>query len=65
MFQKTQTEPHASCIIEFGENNCDPDWDAVSEDPSHFHDGKVPIDQFKEELAYFIEMVRRKELEPI
>ena len=43
-------------VIEYGGNDCDLDWKAVSENPEIRQEGKVPLEQFG---ANIIEMVRR------
>ena len=64
-FHKTYTEPGGCCVIEFGGNDCDLDWDAVSKEPDSFHDGKVPLNEFKADLEAFVLEARERELEPI
>ena len=64
-FRKVQPEPDSRCVIEFGGNDCDLDWDAVAADPDHFHDGKVPIDEFRRDLEYFVRTAREQSVEPI
>ena len=46
-FRNTKTDPGNPCVIEFGGNDCDLDWDAVSQDPDHFHEGKTPLAEFR------------------
>ena len=53
------------CVIEFSGNDCTPDWDAVSTDPDTFHDGKVPLDEFKAKLTQFVKEARERALEPV
>ena len=43
-------------VIEYGGNDCDLDWKAVSENPEIRQEGKVPLEQF---AANIVEMVRR------
>lgn len=43
-------------VIEYGGNDCDLDWKAVSEHPEEMQYGKVPVEKFVRNLA---EMVRR------
>lgn len=64
-FRKTETVPGGICVIEFGGNDCDLDWDAVSADPDRFHDGRVPIREFRDNLELFIRLARERGLEPI
>ena len=64
-FEKTQAEPGSPCVIQFGGNDCDLDWDAVSADPDVFHDGNVPLQAFRENLARFVREARERYLEPV
>ena len=64
-FRDTKTEPGSTCVIEFGGNDCDLDWDAVARDPESFHDGKVPLAEFRVLLRQFIREVRERSLEPV
>jgi len=64
-FRKIQAEPKSRCVIEFGGNDCDLDWDAVSREPDRFHDGRVPIADFGAGLEQFIRDAREREMEPI
>jgi len=64
-FHTTPTEPGGACVIEFGGNDCDLDWDAVARDPETFHEGKVPLAEFRGLLRQFIREVRERDLEPI
>ncbi len=64
-FRNLPLEPGSSCVIQFGGNDCDLDWDAVSNDPAHFHDGKVPLADFRKVLGTFVEEARQRQLEPI
>ena len=49
-------KPGRIAVIEYGGNDCDLDWKAVSEDPQTRQFGKVPINQFAKNIC---EMVRR------
>ncbi len=49
-------KPDRVAVIEYGGNDCDLDWRAVSEHPEELQYGKVPVERFTENLA---EMVRR------
>ena len=64
-FRKKRLQPGAVCVIEFGANDSEPDWDAMSDDPDRFHDGRTPIAEFPEEVARFIREARSGGLEPI
>ena len=43
----TEARPGDIAVIEFGGNDCDPDWDEVDSDPDSFHDGRTPIALFR------------------
>ena len=64
-FRNTITDPGNICVIEFGGNDCDLDWNAVSLDPYHFHDGKTPLKEFKEALTQFVREARDRGQEPV
>ncbi len=52
-------------VIEFGGNDCDLDWRAVSARPEVFHDGKTPIGEFGAMLELFAQSARERGLEPV
>ncbi|MBQ8073629.1 MAG: SGNH/GDSL hydrolase family protein [Clostridia bacterium] len=64
-FEKTPAEPGAVCVIQFGGNDCDLDWDAVASSPEVFHDGRVPLDAFQKELTRFVRAARKSRMEPV
>lgn len=64
-FRNTKTDPGNPCVIEFGGNDCDLDWDAVVQDPNHFHDGKTPLAEFRVLLKQFIREARERDLKPV
>lgn len=64
-FHATEMTPGSNCVIEFGGNDCDLDWQAVSDQPDTFHDAKVPLHRFREELMRFIQEARNRQLCPI
>ncbi len=64
-FENMRIEPGSRCVIQFGGNDSDLDWDAVSQEPEVFHDGRVPLRDFREDLARFIREARERFLEPI
>lgn len=49
-------KPGRVAVIEYGGNDCDLDWRAVSEHPERMQYGKVPVERFSRNLS---EMVRR------
>jgi len=64
-FESMQIEPGARCIIQFGGNDSDLDWDAVSQEPGIFHDGQVPLQEFRNDLVRFVREARDRFLEPM
>ncbi|MBO7663731.1 MAG: SGNH/GDSL hydrolase family protein [Clostridia bacterium] len=64
-FESLQAEPGSLCVIQFGGNDCDLDWDAVSREPGVFHDGRVPLETFRESLGRFVRKTRAALLEPV
>ncbi len=64
-FCETETVPGSVAAIEFGGNDCDLDWDAVAEHPESFHEGKLPLADFKELLRLFVHQTEQKHLSPM
>ena len=64
-FESMRIEPGSRCVIQFGGNDSDLDWDAVSREPEVFHEGRVPLQEFRENLARFIREARERFLEPV
>ena len=64
-FEQMPIEPGSRCVIQFGGNDCDLDWDAVSQEPGVFHDGRVPLREFRKDLSRFVREARERFLEPI
>ncbi len=64
-FSDTKTEPEDLCVIEFGGNDCDLDWDAVAREPGSFHDGRVPIAEFRKKLEGFVASARKRKMETV
>ena len=58
------TEPGLA-VIEYGGNDCDLDWRAVSARPEIFHDGKTPLAEFGELLRLFARGAAERGLEPV
>lgn len=53
-------------VIEFGGNDCDIDWRAVSEEPDRdIHQAKVSIQEFKRALASMVARARAHGMRPI
>ena len=64
-FRGMPIEPGSFCVIQFGGNDCDLDWDAVSEDPDSYHEGRVSLTEFRENLTSFVREARLRKLEPV
>ena len=64
-FEATSTKAGDVAVIEFGGNDCDLDWQAVSEQPQIFHDGKTPLPEFVEMLRLFVNRIRARDMEPV
>ena len=64
-FCETEAKPGDIVVIEYGGNDCDPDWDAVAADPTVFHDGKTPLPVFRDTLRRFILDARDRGLRPM
>ncbi|HHT08679.1 MAG TPA: helix-turn-helix domain-containing protein [Clostridiales bacterium] len=44
--------------IQYGGNDCTPDWAAIAKDPDSFHPPKTDLDSFEAQLTQFVEKVR-------
>lgn len=64
-FRNMRIEPGSACVIQFGGNDCNLDWDAVSRDPDSYHEGKVSLTDFCRNLALFVKEARERQLEPV
>ena len=64
-FEHTPIEPGSVCVIQFGGNDCDLDWDAVSDDPDSFHEGRVPPEEFRTALTRFVREAKERKLKPV
>lgn len=52
-------------LLEFGGNDCDMDWQAISENPEKDHVAKTPISEFIKLYTQVIEELRRNSGKPI
>ena len=52
-------------VIDYGGNDCDLDWRAVSARPEIFHDGRTPLDEFQAMLGLFAREARGRGLDPV
>ena len=64
-FHKIAMEPGSFCIIQFGGNDSDLDWDAVSADPETYHEGRLSLGEFRKKLTCFVREAREKQLKPV
>lgn len=64
-FCHTETEDGGLCVIEFGGNDCDLDWDAISAEPTAAHAGRTPLPDFRAAIARFIADARARSLTPV
>ena len=65
VFEKMPIEPGVFCVIQFGGNDCDLDWDSVSNDPDSYHEGRVPLMEFRDKLIRFVKEARDRHLKPV
>ena len=52
-------------IIEVGGNDCDYNWDDVSNNPNTIHQTKTPIDEFKDSLESLVQFILSHQIKPI
>lgn len=64
-FAATEVTEPGLAVIEFGGNDCDLDWQAVSDRPDVFHDGKTPLPEFQAMLELFARRAGDRGLEPV
>lgn len=64
-FEEEETEPGGIVLIQYGGNDCDLDWQAVSDAPEVFHDGKTPLAEFGRLLRQFAQSARARGLSPV
>lgn len=58
-------KPGEVAVIEYGGNDCDLDWKAVSEHPEGPQFGKVPVDKFTRNLAEMVRRARNADMLPV
>lgn len=58
-------EPRSAIVIEYGGNDCNLDWKAASERPDEPQYGKVPIDEFGDNLMEMIRTARTAGADPM
>lgn len=54
-----------AAVLEFGGNDCDFDWKAISEAPDQDHQPKTPAIQFEKNMRSMIEKVQQAGMEPV
>lgn len=64
-FLQTQPDPGMPVAIEYGGNDCDMPWAAVSENPDGDYDARVPRDAFADTLRAFVKAVRERSMIPL
>lgn len=52
-------------LLEYGGNDCDFDWEAVSAHPDRRHLPRTPLDSFKLHLQELIDLVRQHNITPL
>ena len=57
--------PGGTALIQYGGNDCDLDWQAVSDNPEIFHDGKTPLPEFGMLLRAFVRDAQERGLRPV
>lgn len=45
--------------IQYGGNDCTPDWKAAAADPEHMHPAQVPLGEFESVLTRFVNAVKK------
>ena len=57
--------PGRVAVIEYGGNDCDLDWRAVSEHPERMQYGKVPLERFVQNLTEMVRRAREADMLPV
>jgi len=52
-------------LLEYGGNDCDFDWAAVSADPAGIHEPKTPMPAFERGLGDMVDMLRARDIQPV
>ena len=52
-------------LLEYGGNDCDFDWAAVSADPTGVHESKPPLPALESGLGDMVEMLRARDIQPV
>jgi acyl-CoA thioesterase I len=64
-FAKFKPVPRALCVVEFGGNDCDLNWKAVSEHPDEPIKANVELEAFQTELGEFVRLIRAGNMKPL
>ena len=62
---KAQLRPGSIAIIEYGGNDCDMPWQAISEEPDGEHNPRTPVRAFWDAMQYMIGRVRAAGATPV
>ena len=54
-----------AAVLEFGGNDCDFDWKAISEAPEQEHQPHTPAEQYEKNMLHMIHRVKQAGMEPI
>ena len=57
--------PGRVAVIEYGGNDCDMDWRAISEHPERMQYGKVPVERFVRNLTEMVRRAQEAEMLPV
>ncbi|MDY3815957.1 MAG: SGNH/GDSL hydrolase family protein [Candidatus Limiplasma sp.] len=55
----------ALCAVEYGGNDCDPNWQQLSDDPTRPVTARVPLEEYSEHLRDFVRRIRRGGMKPM
>ena len=58
-------EPGAIAVLQFGGNDCDLDWKAVSRDPSAAHTPRLQLNEFRSTLRTLVERAQFNHMVPV
>ena len=52
-------------VLQFGGNDCDMDWKAISKDPNGDHQPRLQLNQFRDTLRTLVERAQLNHMEPV
>lgn len=64
-FEEAQGLDCQAVGIQFGGNDCTPDWQAAAADPDVVHPARVPLPQFEAVLTRFVQAVQARGMLPV